>query len=53
MKDTWWGHIIQLAGITIIIIGIGIEFKYYAAFGFLFITIGSLGFAIGTKIKHR
>ena len=53
MFDKQWGDIIQLAGMMMVTIGIGIEFLYQANIGFLLITIGSLAFAIGTKIKHR
>ncbi len=48
-----WGEIVQLAGLIFCVIGILIEIYYKAHIGFISITVGSLFFAIGTKIKHR
>lgn len=48
-----WGEIIQLAGLMFCMLGIGIEIYYEAHIGFISITVGSLLFAVGTKIKHR
>lgn len=48
-----WGEIIQLAGLIFCVIGIGIEIYYEAHIGFISITVGSLLFAVGTKVKHR
>lgn len=48
-----WGEIVQLAGLIFCMIGIAIEIYYKAHIGFISITVGSLLFAVGTKIKHR
>lgn len=48
-----WGEIIQLSGLMFCMIGIAIEIYYEAHIGFISITVGSLLFAVGTKIKHR
>jgi len=48
-----WGEIVQLSGLIFCVIGIAIEIYYEAHIGFISITVGSLLFAIGTKIKHR
>ena len=48
-----WGEIIQLSGMIFLVIGIIIEIIYKADIGFITITVGSLLYAVGTKIKHR
>jgi len=47
------GDIIQLTGLVVIGIGVGIELAYQADFGLITITLGSVVFALGTKIKRR
>jgi len=47
------GDIIQLLGTVVIGIGVGIELAYKANVGLIIITIGSVAFAIGTKVKGR
>ena len=48
-----WGEIIQLTGCISVLLGIVVEFIFYANIGFVLISVGSLVFAIGTKLKHR
>lgn len=45
------GDIIQLIGTVVIGIGVGCELSYNANIWLCVITIGSVLFAIGTKIK--
>lgn len=45
------GDVIQLIGTVIIGIGVGCELSYGADLWLVVITIGSVMFAIGTKIK--
>ena len=40
----------QWIGMVVIVIGIGMEIKYKAHIGFIFVTAGSLAFAIATKL---
>ena len=47
------GDIIQLAGLVVIGAGCGIELAYRAAWALILITVGSVCFAIGTKLKGR
>ena len=47
------GDVPQILGISLVVCGIIYEIVFSAPFGFLLITIGSLAFAIGTKIKHK
>ena len=47
------GDIPQITGILVVMVGVLYEIIYSAPFGFILITIGSLVFAIGTKIKHK
>jgi len=42
----------QIVCIIIIIFGIAVEFIYQASLGFIAITLGSLLFAITTKIEN-
>jgi len=53
MANNRYGDIIQLIGTVIIGIGVGIELAYKADIGLITITIGSVAFAIGTKVKGR
>jgi len=46
------GMIGQWCGLLSVIAGCGIEFKYHADVGFVLITLGSLLFAVGTKLHH-
>ena len=52
MRDTI-AELVQLVGIVVLGTGIGIELAYRAGFGFLLITVGSVCFAVGTKLKGR
>lgn len=45
------GDITQLIGTVVIGIGVGCELSYGAALWLVVITVGSVLFAIGTKIK--
>ena len=47
------GEIIQLAGLVVTGAGVGIELALKADVGFIYITIGSILFAIGCKLKGR
>jgi len=47
------GDFVQLAGLVITGSGIGIELAAGESWGLLIITIGSIAFAIGTKMKGR
>ena len=49
----FYGDLAQWLGIATIIAGIVIEFKMGANLGFIAITLGSVIFAIGTKVKHK
>ena len=42
----------QILGIVLVVCGILYEIAFKAPIGFVLITLGSLVFAIGTKIKH-
>lgn len=53
MISKFWGEIIQLSGLICLVIGISIELYYKADFGYIMLSVGSLVYAIGTKIKHR
>jgi len=46
------GDIIQITGLIVVIIGITFEILTGAPHGYIIITIGSLIFAIGCKVKH-
>ncbi len=48
-----WGGFIQLAGVVVVSSGLTYEIIYKAALGFILITLGSLIFAIGTKIRGK
>lgn len=45
-----WG---QWIGMSAVLVGIGIEFSYGAHIGFICITVGSLVWAIATKIRGK
>jgi len=47
------GDIIQLIGLVVIGVGVGIELAFKAHAGLIIITIGSVCFAVGTKLKGR
>uniref|UniRef100_A0A6M3Y0S7 Uncharacterized protein n=1 Tax=viral metagenome TaxID=1070528 RepID=A0A6M3Y0S7_9ZZZZ len=47
------GDIIQLIGLVVIGVGTGIELALRAHLGFIVITVGSVCFAVGTKLKGR
>ena len=47
------GDIIQLVGLVVVGIGAGIELSFEAHVGLITITLGSIAFAIGTKVKGR
>lgn len=47
------GMAIQTVGVLIVIVGVLVEVQLGADAGFVCITAGSLGFAIGTKLKGR
>lgn len=47
------GDIIQFSGLVLLGIGIGLEIVYQGAIFLILITIGSVVFAIGTKLKGR
>ena len=47
------GSAVQMVGILVLGIGIGIELAFKADIGFVAITAGSVIFAIGTKLKGR
>lgn len=50
-KTNRQGDIIQLVGTVVIGIGVGCELSFGADIWLVVITIGSVLFAIGTKIK--
>jgi len=47
------GDIIQLIGLVVVGVGTGIELALKADIGLIIITIGSVCFAVGTKLKGR
>ncbi len=47
------GDIIQLIGLVVVGAGCGIEIVAGAHVGLIIITVGSIAFAIGTKLKGR
>lgn len=53
MRDTQWGELIQLAGVLVLGFGCACEVIYQAHIFLVIITVGSVMFAIGTKLKHR
>jgi len=53
VREKLQGDIIQLVGLVFVGAGCGIELAYRAAFGLLLITVGSIAFALGTKMKGR
>lgn len=53
MDKTRQGDIIQLIGLVVVGVGVGIELAYRANFALLLITLGSIAFAVGTKLKGR
>jgi len=53
MSKTRRGDIIQLAGLVVIGVGLGVELALRAHLGLILITVGSVCFAVGTKLKGR
>lgn len=53
MSNNRQGDIIQLIGLVVIGLGTGIELALKADVGLILITIGSVCFAVGTKLKGR
>jgi len=53
MRESRQGDIIQLIGTVVIGVGVGCELSYGADIWLVIITIGSVIFALGTKIKGR
>lgn len=47
------GEWIQLVGLAVVGVGCGIELAVKASIGLVIITMGSIAFAIGTKLKGR
>ena len=47
------GDIIQLIGLIVIGVGVGIELAFKAHMALILITVGSVCFAVGTKLKGR
>lgn len=52
MMFNLWGNVVQSAGLAAMMIGISLECIMGADIWYLFITAGSLAFAVGTKIKY-
>jgi len=48
-----FGEFVQLAGLVMLGAGIALEIKYQASVWLVLITVGSIVFAIGTKLKGR
>lgn len=46
-------HGIQLLGVILLGVGVGIELACHAAVGYAVITFGSAVFAFGTKLVHE
>ena len=53
MDKTRQGDIIQLIGLVVVGVGLGVEIALRAHFGLIVITVGSVCFAVGTKLKGR
>ena len=47
------GEAVQLFGLVLLGLGIGLEIIYKGTFFLILITIGSVVFAIGTKLKGK
>lgn len=47
------GDIIQFSGLILLGVGIGLEVVYQGPIFLILITIGSVVFAVGTKLKGR
>ena len=52
MSDVKWSELVQLLGVWLLGVGVAFEFFYNADTHLVVITIGSIIFAIGTKLKH-
>ena len=48
-----YGDIVQLVGLVVVGTGVGIELASKAHWALVIITVGSIIFAIGTKLKGR
>ena len=48
-----YGDIIQLVGLVIVGVGVGVELVHQAGLWLVVITVGSIVFAVGTKLKGR
>ena len=53
MKNSQRGEIIQLAGVLVLGFGCACEVIFQADIFMVCITVGSVIFAIGTKIRHK
>jgi len=53
VRDTQVGEIIQLAGVLCLGFGCACEVIFGGSLFLVLITIGSVIFAVGTKIKHK
>jgi hypothetical protein len=53
MSRTRLGDIIQLAGLIFLGAGIGFEMATQADIGYIYISIGSVVFAVGCKLKGK
>lgn len=53
MSEPKYGDIIQLIGLVFLGVGCGIELAFKAHAGLILITVGSVCFAVGTKLKGR
>ena len=51
MVKSKYGDIIQLLGLVVIGAGLGTELALRAHVGLILITVGSVCFAVGTKLK--
>jgi len=47
------GIVVQAAGILVVMVGVAVEVQLGAEAGFICITAGSLGFALGTKLRGK
>lgn len=53
VRNSRQGDIIQLVGLVVCGAGCGIELMARASVALILITVGSLAFAVGTKLKSR
>lgn len=52
-SDFKFGDAIQLIGLVLLGVGIALEIVFRASVFFILITVGSIIFAIGTKLKGK